>query len=268
LEDVCGDDSGLLRARTHGLHVRGKSILMSVDAQLYQAYYDGSGNNVAAAVSLAGAAHFEMAWSDFDADWAKTLRKHGAECFHMCDAIALQKKFDRRKGWDEKKVNELITDLVAVMSEHRNRGLQFRGCTILCKDYEAAKRQYKTLRPLPAIAVNFCIGGLAVPSGHDLLLCFDKNEEFMKQIYRVWRHLKAKPKGRTGWVAQTRNIFNVNRGYCGIQAADFVAWSLNREHTHRGYEHWTMGAKLLCLPDFKLYDYDAIVEGYANDKWT
>ena len=74
---------------------------MALDAEIYPAYYDGSGKKDTDAISLAGAAHFEQAWGDCEVDWGKTLERHGVKCFHMCDAIALQREFLREKGWDE-----------------------------------------------------------------------------------------------------------------------------------------------------------------------
>jgi len=83
-------------------------------------------------------------------------------------------------------------------------------------------------------------------------------------VNRVWNHLKKK-RGRPQWVRQIRNIIPVDSGYYSIQAADFIAWSLNH-HTQNAYRHWAIAAQFLA--DWKLYDYDAIVERYANDEWS
>jgi hypothetical protein len=268
-ESSCVHDVPLPMARTHGLHLPDPGrVLMALDVQLYPAFYDGSGKEDTQSISLAGAAHFEQAWADFDFDWMTMLGRHGAKCFHMCDAIALQKEFSPSKGWDAIKVDRLIRDLVKVMGGHSNRGLQFRACTIIRKDYDQAKREYPTLRPLPAICANFGVGGLELPNGHSTILYFDRDEPFMHEIYRVWVHLKGKRQIRPRWVEQTFNILAVDSGYPSIQAVDFIAWSLNREHTTGDYEQWTLAAKLLCMPNWKLYDYDAIVSDYANDKWS
>jgi hypothetical protein len=58
----------------------------------------------------------------------------------------------------------------------------------------------------------------------------------------------------------------VDSRYYSIQAADFVAWSLNRAQSCGDYPHYSMAATF--LGESKLYDYDAIVERYANDKWS
>jgi hypothetical protein len=183
----------------------------------------------------------------------------------MCDAIALKKKFSTMNGWDGRKVELLIGDLVKVLYDHMNLGLQFRSCTVLRKEYIRAKREHPTLRPLAAICANFCVGGLIVPKEHEVILHFDRNEQFLKQVYRVWCHLRNKRK-RPAWVRRTRNILKVDSSYPSIQAADFVAWSLSRAQSRGDYQHWSNAATL--LGESQLYDYDAIVERYANDKWS
>jgi hypothetical protein len=231
--------------------------LMALEAEIYQAYLDGSGKKVDAVRSLAAVAHFEVALTDFDADWYKAMQRYGKRSFHMCDEVSAPNSHD------------LIRDLINVMFKHKSRGLQFRACTVIVKDYHKAKEQHPTLRPLPAICANFCVGGLGLPHNHDMMLHFDRNEDFMHQVNRVWLHLKNKPKLRPLWVEQTRNILPVNSSYYGVQAADLIAWSLNRAYTHGDYEEWKRAAQLLCLPNgLKVYNYDAIVEDYANDKWS
>jgi len=182
----------------------------------------------------------------------------------MSDAMSLKGHFSRARGWNEEKVNRLVVDLLKVMSDHNNHGFQFRSCTALRDDYERAKREYPTLRPIEAICVNYCVGGLAVPKDHEVMLYFDRGEPFMKQINRVW--LRQRRLRKPGWAQQTRNIIPVDSGTYAIQAADFIAWSVNREQTHGDYPQRAFSAKMIS--DWKLYDYAAIVERYANDKWS
>lgn len=229
------------------------------------AFFDGSGKKDTPAISLAGIAAPEVQWGDFDSDWHTTLNTHGADCFHMSPAINLATPFSQEEGWTKDKVDLLIRDLVKLMGEYSNRGFQFRACTVIRGDYARVKREHANIRPLPAICSNFCVGGLALPKKYEFLLYFDKNEAFMKQVYRVWNHLKNKPTQRPRWVEQTRNILPVDSGYYGIQAADFIAWSVNREHALGDYPQWAMFAKILA--EWKLYDYDALVEEYAHDEW-
>jgi len=122
----------------------------------------------------------------------------------------------------------------------------------------------RSLRPIPAICANYTVGGLRVPKGEDVILYFDRNEEFLHQVNRVW--LKLKKRKDSGWARQTRGIIPVDSSQYAIQAADFIAWTMNREQTHGDYAEWTTSAKMLS--ESKLYDYDAIVEQYANDKWS
>ena len=226
---------------------------MALDAEVFHGYFDGGGKQDIPVITLAGVAHSELAWGDFDIDWRRALEGHGARCFHMADLIGSPDS------------EALIGSMVQVMTEHQNRGLQFRAATIVVKDYERAKCEHPTLRPLEAICANFTVGGLAVPKEHEIILYFDRNEAFMHQVNRVWVHLKNK-KNSPPWVRQTRNVLPVDSGYYGIQAADFIAWSLNREQTVGDYPQWALAAKFLCH-GWKLYDYDAIVERYANDQW-
>jgi hypothetical protein len=262
-DDGCAHDSPVPMARSHGFHLPGRRILMALAA--YPAYYDGSGKDDTRAISLSGVAAAEPEWASFDSAWKYALDAHGAQCFHMSDAINLRKRFARKNGWNEHKVDALIRDLVKIMSGYRNRGFQFRSCTVIRDDYARAKSEHPTLRPLHSICVNYCVGGLAVPRDHEVILYFDRNEAFLHKVNRVWEHLKNKPLSRPPWVDQARNIMKVDSGYYAIQAADCLSWSVNREQTHRDYQQWAISAKMLS--EWKLYDYDAIIERYANDKW-
>ena len=156
-----------------------------------KSFNDGSGKADCSATSLACAAMLEQFWYEFDNDWEKLLARHNLKCFHMTDAVALKNHFSKGNGWNKEKVRSLISEIVLILNRHQQRSMQFRCSTVLRNDYKRAKASHPTLRPIPAICANYTVGGLRVPKGEDVILYFDRNEEFLHQVNRVW--LKLKP---------------------------------------------------------------------------
>jgi len=231
-----------------------------------KSFNDGSGKPPCPVVSLACAAALEPLWPEFDEDWKALLEAHDLKCFHMTDAMTLNGIFSREKGWDEQKVSHLITEIITVLNKHQNRGMQFRCSTVVRADYGRAKKEHTNLRPIPAICANYTVGGLRVPKGEDVILYFDRDEDFLHQVNRVW--LKLKKRRAPGWARQTRNILPVDSSHYPIQAADFIAWSMNREQTHGDHPEWAISARLLANGNCEMYGYDRLVEQYANDNWS
>jgi len=108
-------------------------------------------------------------WADFDKAWKAALLKHGAEVLSYVRCDALQKAFSVEKDWNEEKVNRLASDLLKVMFGPLESGINnSEVATVLRADYIRAKSEHPTLRPLAAICVNYCVGGLALPKDHQV----------------------------------------------------------------------------------------------------
>jgi hypothetical protein len=202
------------------------------------AYYDGSGNaHDSPFISLAAVAAPAELWPRFDALWREALNEHHLKSWHTADAMqgkpkhALFVEPQYRETWNGQKAQTAFDELNALVSrflglEHQN-GFQIRTCTVNMADYRAVKSENPSLRPAEAICVNSCAGSLDIPNVETkMVLLFDKNERFRRQMEQVWLHGKKDP--RAGWPRQVEKIDYAPRGACALQAADLIAWHRNR----------------------------------------
>jgi len=265
-EYECGHPPGehYALARLHGFHLHGeRRLLVAV-----KSFNDGSGKSDSKAISLACAAALEPQWLEFDKDWGELLAEYGLRCFHMADAMALRNHFTAERGWSEPRVEEIVHRIFVILHKHQSMGMQFRCATVIREDYERARVEHPTLRPMASICVNFTVGGLAIPTGEQAILYFDRNEEFLHKVNRVWLKKRKRKKTNIGWVRQVTNIIPVDSAQYAIQAADVVAWTMNRKFTVGDYRELTFRTQFLCQLNCAEYDYNALIERYANDKWT
>lgn len=189
--------------------------------------------------------------------------------FHMADLMASQGVF---VGWDEPRKNKLVADLWNVIGSFRGTSLRAYSCTVPTADYERAKSEFPTLRPLPAICANFCVGGLHITpeeQGKDyrcILLYFDRDEPFMHTVNRVWLRRRK----QRGFMRQILNIIPTDREESfPVQAADFLAWGINRHYCEPEKQAWRLFAPVIAIEHFTaLYDYDRIAKEYGHDVWS
>jgi hypothetical protein len=118
---------------------------------------------------------------------------------------------------------------VNVLGKFRNDVAAY-SCTIVFDAYDKAKAEVFTLRVPEALCVNYCVGRLSLTAEqladqHPILLYFDRKETFLRTIYPVWCIARKK---KSGWPMQVGNIIAVDNSYYPIQAADLLAWIVNR----------------------------------------
>jgi Protein of unknown function (DUF3800) len=197
----------------------------------FEAYYDSSGRRgQQPATTLAGVAASKEVWEKFHPAWQHALDESGVpeRRFGMADLMACRGRF---KGWDTSRKQQLLNALLNVLANCRPAGMSAYSCTVFFDAYDGAKAQMPTLRKLEAICVNHCVGGLRLTSERtegepiSLHLFFDRNEPFLKTVDQIWRQLKKK---KRGWAHQVRGICPIDDSYYGIQAADLLAWIVNR----------------------------------------
>lgn len=204
-----------------------------------QAYYDGSGKSGGSRfITLAGIAAPEELWPHFNAQWAEVLARHQLIWWHTSAAMngsPQRAKFVKpawRNGWNKAKATaariELFNVILSFHWEEWKNAFQIRTCTVNMEDYRTARSDNRWLRPPEAICVNTCVGLLKLHRADaPLRLCFDRNEEFMKQIEQVWTKDRKKPNVR--WAHQIKEITpGTSETTVGLQAADLVAWEVNR----------------------------------------
>jgi hypothetical protein len=97
-----------------------------------KSYFDRSGQEDSSSMTLSGIAADDATWATVEAGWWYTLgnRFPKAAYMHMKEAIPLRCEFDAAKGWDDIKVDQLLSDLLIQLSTvDRNSFHQF-ACTI------------------------------------------------------------------------------------------------------------------------------------------
>ena len=236
-------------------------------------YYDGTHDSECKeALTLTGIAAPQGTWGDFEADWGAALVKnHVYEPLHMRELMH-NKGYFADFGWEEK--IKLIGDLWNVFGKYRPTRMCAYSCTVMLADYQRAKSQIPNLRPPESICVDYSVGGLQLTSeelsiSKPLLLYFDRSERFMCKIYRTWN--RATKNGtyfgsRVGWPFRIRNIFPADRSYRPIQAADLLAWSINRAHCTGDDigNNFALSALLMIKHLTRVYEYEDIVREYPN----
>lgn len=157
---------------------------------------------------------------------------------------------DAYAGWTPQQVEKLIRDLLnqclmPLGREAGDEGLYAAYCTIEREDYERACEDLPELRGkgFAAICAEFvtCVAlrllpqDPAKPEGHRLgrvELTFDRGEAFQPAIEAAWQRVKDRPEGRRGPLSLVSKISSADwRDVPGLQAADDLAWHVNRWRT-------------------------------------
>jgi len=238
-----------------------------------KAYYDGTHDDQREqALTLSGVVAPESLWTDFEKDWDNALAEsHVYEDLHMRDLMHNKGYFADFSHQDKL---ELVGSLWNVFGRYRGTRLQAYSCSVLLPDYERAKKTIPNLREPEAMCVDFCAGGLQLTEEElslpkPILLYFDRGEPFMHTINRVWE--KATNGGtyfgtRRGWPYKILNIIPANRSYSPIQAADLIAWSINRYRCTGDAigQAFATSALLMVQHYGRVYDYDEILSEYPN----
>ena len=84
-------------------------------------YFDG-GNQADSEqydrITLATVCGTLFQWSSLESDWNDALSRHSASFIHTTNAVGLQKEFSQNKGWNNDKVDNLLSDCVRVIERH------------------------------------------------------------------------------------------------------------------------------------------------------
>jgi Protein of unknown function (DUF3800) len=200
----------------------------------FEVYYDSSGRRGhQPATTLAGWAAPKHVWEQFSPLWEKALDDNGVtdRRFSMADLMG---SYGRFKGWDDQQKDQLLTALFNVLAKFRPMGMSAYSCTVFFHAYDKAQAQVSKLRKPEAICVNHCVGGLQLTDERpedesiNLHLFFDQNERFLNTVNKVWLQTK---KQQRGWPHQVRAIETRTESDYGIQAADLLAWIVNRQRS-------------------------------------
>jgi len=247
-------------------------------------YYDKSGNRNDERITLAGYAASPSVWSRFEERWIRVLQNAPVQpCsyLHMVEARSLTKGFDKSLGWTHPKVDELIRNLIneCFATEGWSKGedrIVAAYCTIEAADYEKACKEIPHLKE-KASPIDICAEYVTrvalglLPQNPDkprgyrkgtVEMFFDRNEPFKAKVERAWNKAKKNKKGPLGLISAIGE--SDMRETPGLQAADYLAWHVNRWYT-KGCVNSNLMAVLTTQGLGNRFDYKMLLEWYGDE---
>jgi len=220
-----------------------------------RAYIDRSGTSESGCVSLAAFGATDEVWGRFEKGWREILDTAPSRIEYMHMKEAMQRRrggpFSHVKGWNQANAWTLVFKLVKFMAEFDKTELINFSCVV---DMNAWRRLTAEGLSVPSevdICNYYCIRPAVVATGQSVLMAkqsdivdvtyddlihfvFDRGEPFYEKFRAEW-NAGMDEFERTGKYSMWRLVDSITEGNMkttpGIQAADILAWSLNRENT-------------------------------------
>ncbi len=213
-------------------------------------HLDSSGKSCDEFMTLAGFAAPDELWEDFENKWDEILKAHTprAGYVHMKEINALTKGFDQRLGWSQPKAFGLAASCLAYMSRLDKERFRMFYCTVdICAWHKLKGEGYVIPEPIE-LCNEFAVFGIQLWYAFKFPLesaiidlktdgehyIFDRNEEFFLPFRAKWNSEKDKFEtsgALSPWVLIEDVTEGESKKIPGIQAADILAWSVNRDHT-------------------------------------
>lgn len=182
-------------------------------------------------------------------EWRAVLNEHPLKprYIHMKELCSLRGEFDRDKGWTQEASFGLLNQMLMFLQVLDKQGFQMYYCTI---DLEARRKLIAEGYTIPSgvdICNQYCSETVikahlkktldinpGAREAEELIFVFDNGEEFFHPFYKKWeREVKRfrKEKGWNPWgVISAVRTTSQMKHVPGLQAADVLAWCVNREH--------------------------------------
>jgi hypothetical protein len=237
-----------------------------------KSYFDGSGQENAKFFTLSGVAANDDVWADIETNWQRILhdRKPAAEYMHMVEAIPLRKGFSPDKGWDDTKVDALVSDFLIYL----NTVDKTKYCHFVCTVDMNAYRKLQAETYQMDSAVDLCNTGCVkrvmawflsrykgMNLGLDLTAAyyFDCGEPF-EPVFKAEWEWETRIDEETGCHSIWSHIEQVSTRYMkktpGIQVADMFAWASNREQNMPTQRYTHLGPAMRWLLPYKSFVWD------------
>ena len=220
-----------------------------------RAYLDSSGKHGDSFVTLAAFAADDETWADFSTGWGEVLRSgfEKVSYMHMTEAVHRlpDTPFSYKLGWTRKHIWELVFKLAEYMNRFKGGLLTMHSCEV---DMKAWRRLIKQGIPVPS-EVDLCnryvseyiVGMFAnkllreseseiisLGSEDMLSFTFDRNEVFIGPFSKKVNDEKVEAE-RSGRASIWQLVGGITDGQTditpGLQAADILAWGVNRQNT-------------------------------------
>jgi hypothetical protein len=232
-----------------------------------KSFFDGGGDDDR--LILSGIAAKDDVWLDIETDWLDILGKHAptAKYMHMVEAIHLRKEFDRAIGWDDDKVSGLLNLLLSYLSHVPKHSYCQFSCAVDLNAYRKLRAETYQMNSPAELCLEACVS-IIIPwyffeykGGMDLAAhyYFDVGEPF-EEICRARWTREIENDEKTASHGAWHHIKHVGpaqmRGTPGLQVADMLSWSLNREVASPGqrYSAFAVGMKNLMPTKWMTWD--------------
>jgi hypothetical protein len=227
-------------------------------------YFDGSYGE-SGRVTLAGYLAPPETWERFAQEWFNVIGGFDPPCeyVHMVDAHARSGAFRVNAGWNPTRVDELVNELLHrcflpfTLNESEDTCLLGICCTIDSGSWESACKREPGLKQHGQAGVcarfvaEMALRRLPQAPGKaegqrygTVELIFDRGERFKRQIEIAWQRALKRPRGKRGPLSLVSNVCEEEMKKApGVQAADFLAWHINRWQTHQSQAAWWRALK-------------------------
>jgi hypothetical protein len=222
-----------------------------------RAYIDRSGQASSKFVSLAAFVATDDVWAKFESGWNRILKTASSSLTYMHMKEAMQRRagtpFSRLKGWDQSSAWALVFELAKFMGSFLNTELLNFSCVVDMNDWRKVRAEgvnipseialcntYVPRCALTAAARSILngnestCGDIFLDSDELIYFIFDRNEPFFEPFRAEWKAEKDKAKASmvsSPWLLVGSVEERDMKATPGIQAADILAWALNRENT-------------------------------------
>ena len=194
-----------------------------------KAYFDGSGKTrdpQARFVTLAGYYGNEAQWLQFESDWNQILQKYDIPFVHMRELVPGNGPYVPRFKNNPNERSQLIRDCALVI---RANNLSPVSCVAGLIENVTARRNLADFSLVKAelMCVDYCLAMMILGTAKDqILLYFDRDEGFAPELQRMYQNKKRRGKS---FLKDINAPISVDMSQVpGVQAADILAWSLNR----------------------------------------
>jgi Protein of unknown function (DUF3800) len=262
-------------------NLTGREVFVAVHT-----FLDCSGQKSDHFVTLGAFAATDEVWFDFEQGWNQVLTTGfiPVPYMHMVEAVGLRdgSPFDKRLGWDKDKIFELIWKLVTFMHELDKEKFRIAWCEI---DMDAWREMKNAGLPVPdevTLCNRYCPGMVMpmffkrflednVPIEREYHFVFDRNERYYDPFRNQWLGALSEAES-TNVYSQWQDIRSITevqdmKDSPGIQAADMVAWSVNRENASSEGKPGFMLAHVMrqVIPHFAMvFDKNKLMESFGT----
>ncbi len=240
-----------------------------------RAYLDGSGKKHEKRLTLAAFAAQDGLWAQLEEDWRQVLDRHPLKprYIHMKELCPLRGEFDKAKGWTQEQAFGLVNSMLMFLQVFDKQEFQMYYCTI---DLVARRKLLAEGYSIPG-AVEICNEYCAetVMKAHirktwekdrlakgaeEMVFVFDTGEDFYGHFMQKWKREQKRFRREGGFNAWNviTDVHTTTRmkELPGLQAADVLAWAVNREHTAEDGAAGKMHAHIMmtCPPKTRPFE--------------